>query len=283
MEYENDVFLHQIDEKILCYHGPIIYEAKIIKAQYLKEKGPYYYVHYIGWKQTWDEWVPQCRVLKCNEENLKIQQQIMNSLEKKNKTVDKPSETAATAAKKKAGVLEKGKKRKREISIKKTDDIVKKSKIIIDLPDALRTFMLHDCNNIKSRMFVPLPRKPTVSDIISDYRVWRCEKLGNKDSCNAEEIIIGVHFYFNRCLGTRLLYQLERQQYKEMREKFKHLDNSQIYGAEHLLRLFGNIKDVTLSQETLNVLKEHLNDLLVFLNEHRDKYFINEYQNTSRP
>lgn len=52
MEHENDVFLHQIDEKILCYHGPIIYEAKIIKAQYLKEKGPYYYVHYIGWKQT---------------------------------------------------------------------------------------------------------------------------------------------------------------------------------------------------------------------------------------
>ncbi|CAG8822418.1 12344_t:CDS:10, partial [Gigaspora margarita] len=241
MEHENDVFLHQIDEKILCYHGPIIYEAKIIKAQYLKEKGPYYYVHYIGWKQTWDEWVPQCRVLKCNEENLKIQQQIMNSLEKKNKT---------------AGVLEKGKKRKREISVKKTDDIVKKSKIIIDLPDALRTFMIHDCNNIKSRMFVPLPRKPTVSDIISDYRVWRCEKLGNKDSWH---------------------------QYKEMREKFKHLDNSQIYGAEHLLRLFGNIKDITLSQETLNVLKEHLNDLLFFLNEHRDKYFINEYQNVSDP
>ncbi|CAG8769874.1 7758_t:CDS:2, partial [Gigaspora rosea] len=205
----------------------------IIKAQYLKEKGPYYYVHYIGWKQTWDEWVPQCRVLKCNEENLKIQQQIMNSLEKKNKTVDKPSETAATAAKKKAGVLEKGKKRKREISIKKTDDIVKKSKIIIDLPDALRTFMLHDCNNIKSRMFVDV-----------QYSLYHChENL--------------------RCLGTRLLYQLERQQYKEMREKFKHLDNSQIYVA--FPKLVSSIKDVTLSQETLNVLKEHLNDLLVYL------------------
>ncbi|CAG8533267.1 12828_t:CDS:2 [Dentiscutata erythropus] len=156
----------------------------------------------------WDEWVPQCRVLKYNEENLNKQQQIMNSLEKKNKPAD-------SAVRKKAGVVEKGKKRKRELSVKKTDDNVKKLKIIIDLPETLRAYMVHDCNNIKSQMFVPLPRKPTVSDIISDYRAWRC-------------------------LGTRLLYQLERHQYKEMRDKFKHLDNSQIYGAEHLLRLFGN-------------------------------------------
>ncbi|CAG8490375.1 7667_t:CDS:2 [Cetraspora pellucida] len=231
MGHDDDAFLYQIDEKILCYHGPIIYEAKIIKTEYLKEQGPYYLVHYIGWKQTWDEWVPQYRVLKYNEENLKKQQQIMGPVEKKSKP----------AIKKKAGVDEKGekgKKRKRDHSLN-NDDGIKKSKIIIDLPEALRAFMVHDSNNIKSRMFVPLPRKPTVSDIINDYRAWRCEKYGNKDSCHAEEIIMGVHFYFNRCLGTRLLYQLERHQYKEMREKFKHLDNSQIYGAEHLLRLFG--------------------------------------------
>ncbi|CAG8462971.1 10310_t:CDS:2 [Cetraspora pellucida] len=230
MGHDDDAFLYQIDEKILCYHGPIIYEAKVfymhdnifVDACLFSSSTSFLLIDHkdrVFERTGWDEWVPQYRVLKYNEENLK----------------------KATADHGSPGVDEKGekgKKRKRDPSLN-NDDSIKKSKIIIDLPEALRAFMVHDSNNIKSRMFVPLPRKPTVSDIINDYRAWRCEKYGNKDSCHAEEIIMGVHFYFNRCLGTRLLYQLERHQYKEMREKFKHLDNSQIYGAEHLLRLFG--------------------------------------------
>ena len=47
------------NERILCYHGPLIYEAKILKADTWDETttqtgvvGPHYYVHYKGWKQT---------------------------------------------------------------------------------------------------------------------------------------------------------------------------------------------------------------------------------------
>jgi hypothetical protein len=33
------------DEKVLCYHGPLLYEAKILKSK--KEAGNYsYFVHY---------------------------------------------------------------------------------------------------------------------------------------------------------------------------------------------------------------------------------------------
>ncbi|CAG8766647.1 1674_t:CDS:1, partial [Dentiscutata heterogama] len=44
-------------------------------------------------------------------------------------------------------------------------------------------------------------------------------------------------------------------------------------------KLVSSIKDVTLSQETLNVLKEHLNDLLVYL-EFSSFYiwFVNTYE-----
>ncbi|CAG8510056.1 8921_t:CDS:2 [Racocetra fulgida] len=85
--------------------------------------------------------------------------------------------------------------------------------------------------------WVPLPRKPSVNDIISNYKSWKNEK--NKDDNGiAEEVSKGVGFYFNKCLGTRLLYHSERNQYKEVRSKFENLENAQIYGAEHLLRLF---------------------------------------------
>lgn len=46
------------DERILCFHGPLLYEAKVLKGEYWDsresevEEGPHYFVHYKGWKQT---------------------------------------------------------------------------------------------------------------------------------------------------------------------------------------------------------------------------------------
>jgi mortality factor 4-like protein 1 len=51
-----------VNERVLCYHGPLIYEAKVLKTDLTQwqEKanpktgstGPHYFVHYKGWKQT---------------------------------------------------------------------------------------------------------------------------------------------------------------------------------------------------------------------------------------
>ena len=47
------------NERVLCYHGPLIYEAKVLKAEVWDESntqsdqtGPHFFVHYKGWKQT---------------------------------------------------------------------------------------------------------------------------------------------------------------------------------------------------------------------------------------
>ncbi|GAB6028586.1 Mortality factor 4-like protein 1 [Chamberlinius hualienensis] len=59
-------------EKVLCFHGPLLYEAKCIKSQ-VKDKTVKYFIHYSGWNKNWDEWVPESRVLKFNEANLQKQ------------------------------------------------------------------------------------------------------------------------------------------------------------------------------------------------------------------
>ena len=48
-----------VNERVLCYHGPLIYEAKVLKCEVWDETntkldtvGPHYFVHYKGWKQT---------------------------------------------------------------------------------------------------------------------------------------------------------------------------------------------------------------------------------------
>ena len=68
---------YQPEEKVLCFHGPLMYQAKILMAEDWKGTenqhgavGPHYLVHYQGWKKTWDEWVPDSRLLKYTDENL---------------------------------------------------------------------------------------------------------------------------------------------------------------------------------------------------------------------
>jgi hypothetical protein len=50
---------YSLHERVLCYHGPLIYEAKVLRVQNMKEPsaltgytGMHYYVHYKGWKHT---------------------------------------------------------------------------------------------------------------------------------------------------------------------------------------------------------------------------------------
>ncbi|KAK5958637.1 Esa1p-associated factor [Knufia fluminis] len=67
---------YQKDEKTLCFHGELLYEAKIldVRKQDPKDKtSPFEYrVHYKGWKNTWDDWVPQDRLRKNTEENREL-------------------------------------------------------------------------------------------------------------------------------------------------------------------------------------------------------------------
>lgn len=67
----------QEGEKVLCYHGSLLYEAKCLKVDTVRSGEFLYFIHYNGWSKNWDEWVPLKRVLKLNEENLKKQEELI--------------------------------------------------------------------------------------------------------------------------------------------------------------------------------------------------------------
>ena len=58
---------------------------------------------------------------------------------------------------------------------------------------------------------------------------------------NVAEILNGLRSYFDRALPMMLLYKKERQQFQEASQPHaqRSTSPSTIYGAEHLLRLFG--------------------------------------------
>ncbi|KAI4130014.1 MAG: hypothetical protein LQ338_001948 [Usnochroma carphineum] len=63
------------DEKVLCFHGELLYDAKILEVEQESSSAPFRYrIHYKGWKSTWDDWVEADRLRKLNDENREIAQ-----------------------------------------------------------------------------------------------------------------------------------------------------------------------------------------------------------------
>ena len=114
------------NEKVLCYHGPLLYEAKCVKVKRETGKGGsgtssgsgatgtgseksdfLYRVHYQGWNKNWDEWVPEQRILKMNAEGLEkkdrlLQDHLASTKEKKKSS--KGSKTPTTSGSSNVGM-----------------------------------------------------------------------------------------------------------------------------------------------------------------------------------
>lgn len=119
----------------------------------------------------------------------------------------------------------------------------------IPVPDRLKALLVDDWEYVtKNLSLIPLPAENPVNAIIDAYFEEEKGKrrLGSPEASILEEVVAGTKEYFERSLGKILLYRFERQQYFEAR---KHLEAGQdewenktigdVYGAEHLARLFG--------------------------------------------
>ncbi|XP_017067784.1 nuA4 complex subunit EAF3 homolog [Drosophila eugracilis] len=81
-------------ERVLCFHGPLIYEAKVLKTK--PDATPVeYYIHYAGWSKNWDEWVPESRVLKYNDDNVKRRQELARQCGERSKKDNKKGSAKA--------------------------------------------------------------------------------------------------------------------------------------------------------------------------------------------
>ncbi|KAK4189924.1 chromo domain-like protein [Podospora australis] len=66
------------DERVLCFHMDMLYEAKILDIKPTEAgDGFLYKIHYKGWKSSWDDWVPEDRVRKFTDENRELASQLL--------------------------------------------------------------------------------------------------------------------------------------------------------------------------------------------------------------
>ncbi|OLL23936.1 Chromatin modification-related protein eaf3 [Neolecta irregularis DAH-3] len=323
---QTDPATYKPNERVLCFHGPMLYEAKIVKTpdEYTEEEKsnvdddrtsneaqdtvslsePPYFVHYKGWKQTWDEWVPVGRILKWTEENLKTQKELKNAVLASSKKPPKHSdkklgnikhegrETTPTSA-------ARGQKRAREVELDKAaEEYARRPLVKINIPDSLKAQLVDDWENItKNQQLVTLPRDPDIQTLLSQYCAsTNPKKSGTAEADIFEEVIVGIKTYFERSLGNILLYRFERQQYVDIRRSHENKPLIEIYGAEHLLRLFVSLPELiaqtNMDIQSVQVLREHIEDLLKyfiptsfliyrFMAKNQKQFFLREYCNAS--
>lgn len=134
--------------------------------------------------------------------------------------------------------------------------------IHINVPDHLKSILVDDWENVtKNLSLVPLPSKPSANEILTSYFDEEKNKrhLGSPEADLLEEVVAGLKEYFEKCVGRILLYRFERQQYLEVYNavqagtgEYEGKGMGDIYGAEHLCRLFG--KSLPISPYSINYL-----------------------------
>lgn len=118
------------------------------------------------------------------------------------------------------------------------------------LPDSLKALLVDDWENVtKNQQVVALPAPHSVNKILQTYSDEEMPKRINTAERDVlQEVVSGIKEYFDKSLDKILLYKFEREQYRLLRQKWEtgaenYADKGplDIYGAHHLLRLFGTL------------------------------------------
>ncbi|XP_002120071.2 mortality factor 4-like protein 1 [Ciona intestinalis] len=304
-------------EKVLCFQGPLVYEAKCLKLEASEDETASYFVHYNGWNKHWDEWVPESRVMKYNETNLQKQKDLLKQFgkEKSRGSSDGRERPKRSKSVKEKPKVEKEPENKPEVRRTSVDLSVtsnptnqepkrKKARVesveekeeveivhemfdtSLNIPHELGVMLADDWDLINhQKQLYDLPAKVTVEDILNKYLESRnnLSIVTQQSSIQLKEMVLGLSEYFSVMLGSQLLYKFERPQFGDILDKYPDRTASQIYGCPHFLRFFVRVRSTVASQSLLNdnslvILITSIRDCLEFLKDEAASWFnINDY------
>ncbi|PNS16795.1 hypothetical protein CAC42_4759 [Sphaceloma murrayae] len=259
----------------------------------------------------WDDWVPQDRLRKFTDENRELAKNLVQEMNAQRKSTASRPSNAASVKKKAAGSdrlgssaraseelgTSRGTKRGRDgkevEGTEKEEDYLRRPAIKLHIPDNLKSILVDDWEKVtKDHKLVPLPSKTPVNVFLDDYEDHEKQRRreGSADWDILEEVIAGVREYFNKSLGRILLYRFERPQWQDLHSQINkgagELSGKQVadvYGVEHLLRLFVSLPDLiahtNMDSQAVSRLREELFKMVQYANRTIPKYLTEAYEN----
>uniref|UniRef100_A0A3B4XGB5 Mortality factor 4-like protein 1 n=1 Tax=Seriola lalandi dorsalis TaxID=1841481 RepID=A0A3B4XGB5_SERLL len=212
----------QEGERVLCFHGPLLYEAKCVKIS-IKDKQIKYFIHYSGWNKnekttiifivmefqgfevcffcSWDEWVPESRVLKYVDSNLAKQKELQKAnqdhyVEGKMRGLAPSKKIAAVQQKnvdlkvKKAkqktpgpgegtssGETPQGPRKKRarvDPTVESEEMFTNRVEVKVKIPEELKPWLVDDWDLItRQKQLFHLPAKKNIETVLEDYANYK--------------------------------------------------------------------------------------------------------------
>ena len=171
----------------------------------------------------------------------------------------------------------------------------------ITIPIALRDNLVEQYNLIHSQQkLIKLPKANgfRINDILSSALRDQQQKLRNKQSKKPPDvdgakslqtmcellpfINDGIRGFFKNTLQINLLYNFEKPQL-DMLEVDEHTDLCDIYGAEHLIRLFYILPNILIhtrgvEEKNFGQIKQCLSVITQFVSKNKSKYLINYHK-----
>jgi len=145
---------------------------------------------------------------------------------------------------------------------------------------ALKKQLVKEQTMIKDKYLVTLPRKPSAADVLKDFA--QTLKPPEAGTDYFDEVMEGVLLYFDKALGTMLLYRFERVQFTDINKKHPDTPMSQIYGPEHLLRLFVKLPillaEAEAEEKAQTIVRTKMEALLEYMNDNKKELFLTEYE-----
>lgn len=264
--------------KVLVPHTDQYYAAIVLQGQ-KRPDGQWYLLHYDGWSNKYNEWVEESGLVRWDKTLL---------------------EKSAVAAGNPPGDLA-GRKRKADIAPAEPSLAVEiPQQLRLHIPPLLKKVVLDDSTQVNLKgTLLPLPRnmhgRPTVNDILKDYEAAVAKEVAEgeqQDPQKAEavrEMVAGLRAYFDQALRHCLLYSHEVQQADEALRggggssgaaaaaadstaaEGDQADGSRkaasdLYGAEHLVRLFVKLPELVpvafMTPPDVVRLEQQLHDLM---------------------
>jgi mortality factor 4-like protein 1 len=276
-------------EKIFAYFQGLIYEARILNVRFgtidadNNTQGQLYKVHYLGWKDRWDEEVARSRILKHNDKNRLRARRLRLKVEKNSGTkvvaTGPPDERQQIESRNHTSSSSSSRRRRATSSNSSSSSSASSSAaavyndaVRVEMPFGLKRRLVHEWRAINDdQCLVSVPAQQTVAAIVDDYLKTKMVPVPSSSSSssrkrqradaeqefhvdpNCKEIMHGFRLYFDRALGTALLYHFERQQLAQLLNDHPDVPHSQLYGAEHFLRLLVKLPELMPSSYDANV------------------------------